>query len=113
MWVGVDESGAGWRSSESAGGRVGTNEIERDVMTRREQERNMTWPRPGQTTKNETSKNACNGGMVYPSPSTTRTRKKVGSTNIKGQTARKNRPPPTPDSILKAKKILNQWFRSR
>jgi len=77
------------RSSESAGGRVGTNEIERDIMTRREQERDMTWPRPRQTTKNETIKNACNGGMVYPSPSTTRTRKKVGTRSIKQPSSKK------------------------
>ena len=44
--------------------------------------------------KHETIKNSCKLGMVYPSPSKTKTRKK----------ARKNRPPPIPDSILKVRK---------
>ena len=59
-WVWMSQ-GRVLRSSESTG-RVGANEIEREVMTRREQERKMKAARPRQTRKMKRSKIHANWG---------------------------------------------------
>ena len=107
MWLGVDESGARLKEILRIHRGACRYQRDRERSDDKERTRKKNEDKPGRQAeadkKNETIKKSCKLGMVYPSPSTTKTRKQ----------ARTKKAAAYSGLDFEGKKIQNQWFRSR